>query len=238
MIAEASFNDSRTRRAVLRAVESIQSDHDKARVLQRVFEMQDIDPAVIPEIMRVAQSVGSDSDKSHVLEQVQFQSIGPGPASDAYFAAVRTIQSDSDRARVLTGFLGRGGDMSADLLEEICRSAQGIGSDHDKANVLAAARPPLVPTCFAAIRSISSDSDKRRVLERVLTSSASPETARAAVETASSLSSDHDKAEVLICAAQRYRDDETLALIRRVAAGVNSDSDYRRVASQLSGGAR
>jgi beta-lactamase regulating signal transducer with metallopeptidase domain len=229
---DALMKDAGAREAILRAASTIQSDHDKSRVLERIVETQAASPEAVPEILRVAEGMQSDSDKSRLLGQLPGEAIAGDPARGSYFAAVRTIQGDSDRARVLTGFLRRA-ELNPEVLDEVCNSVQGMSSDHEKANVLAAAGSSLPPACFAAVRTISSDHDKRRVLERVLKTSESPETARAAVEAASSLSSDHDKAEVLICAAARYPDDTTRALIRKVAEGVSSDSDYRRVTAKL-----
>jgi hypothetical protein len=226
------LSDARAREMILRAAGSIQSDHDKTGVLARMFETNAVGPESLPEVMRIAEGIQSDSDKSRLLERVPVELLSSTEARSRYFTAVRTIQSDNDRSKVLTGFVARS-DRSAEVLEEICKSAEGIASDHEKANVLAASRSPLPAACFAAVRSISSDTDKRRVLERLLVSGASPENARAAVEAAGTLSSDHDKAEVLICAAQHYSDEPTRALIRKVAEGVSSDSDYRRVTSQL-----
>jgi hypothetical protein len=229
---ESLLHESPTRQAVLRAAASIQSDHEKSGVLARILQSRSVEPELAAEILRVAEGIQSDHDKSRLLERVENELVTTGPARTPFFAAVRTIQSDSDRARVLTEFLRRG-NHSAESLEEVCRAAQGISADNEKANVLTAVRSSLPSACFTAVRTISSDHDKRRVIERVLLSGAEPEIARAAVEAASTLSSDHDKAEVLICAAGRYPDDVTRELIRKVATGVSSDSDYRRVISKL-----
>lgn len=232
MPLEALLPEARTRQPLLRAAASIQSDHDRSGLLGRILETPSVDGAAAAEILHIAEGIQSDSDKARLLGEVRSEWLGSAPAKEAWFIAVRSIHSDADRARVLIGYLVRG-EATPDSLAQICQSTIGIGSDHDKASVLAAAHSALPPQCFAAVRSIVSDSDKRRVLERVLVSGASPEIAAAAVEAAGTLSSDHDKAEVLICAARRYSDDGTRALIRKVAAGVASDSDYRRVTSKL-----
>jgi beta-lactamase regulating signal transducer with metallopeptidase domain len=226
------LSDAKVRRSVLQAAATIGSDHDKAEVLATLLRPRTADADAVAEIVRVAESIQSDSDKARLLEQLPAESVTSGTARTAFFAAVRTIQSASDSARVLTRFLAQA-EASGDLLEEACRSARGIASDDQKANVLITAHPPLPPACFDAIRSIGSDHNKRRVLERLLLSNASQENARAAVEAAGTIASDHEKAEVLMRAAQQQPDDQTRAAIRKVAQGISSDEAYRRVTSKL-----
>jgi beta-lactamase regulating signal transducer with metallopeptidase domain len=226
------LSDAKVRQSVLQAAATIGSDHDKAEVLAKMLRARTTAMDAVAEIVRVAQGIQSDNDKARLLEQVDTETVSSGTARAAFFAALRTIQSDTDKARVLTRLLTQTA-ASADLLEEVCRCAGEIVSDNEKANVLIAARPPLPPSCFGAIRSVTSDNDKRRVLERLLLSNASSATARAAVDAAGTIVSDHDKAEVLIRAAQQQPDDETRAAIRKVAQTVSSDEAYRRITSKL-----
>jgi hypothetical protein len=221
------------RKALLRAADSIQSDNDKAAVVTSMLDQDTAGAEAMTELMHIAAKMGSDNEKGRTLQRAVERGVLAGAARSAFFDAVDTIQADSDRAGVLRATLRRA-ELDASALDKLAASAQKLGSDNEKANVLIelAGRGPS-PAFFAAVRSISSDHDKRRVLSHILERNASTDTAKAVVEAAATLSSDNDKAEVLTAAVRRHTAPEVRDQVRKVAGTVTSDSEYRRVVAAL-----
>ena len=214
-------------------VRRISSDDEKANLLIEVAPLY-LRQQLHGPLFDALDTISSDHDKARTIRAIlSSPSLDASAVTDLIRLAKR-IASDSERAGVLTSVLAER-TMTAAEMDEVCGTASGMSSDHDKANVLIAASSRLTPACFAAARTISSDHEKRRVLERVLASGVTRETAHAAIATASSISSDHEKVELLIRAAEQYSDDATRALIRKAAEGVTSDEDHRRLSSRLSG---
>ena len=214
------------------AIDSINSDHDRRRSISEAIDRASVEPATMLLAARVIQRISSDHDKAEILKQVPLHLMTEEGTRAAVLRAADSISSDHDKARVLRAFVSRA-DVSSSELEGICRTAERISSDHEKANLLLEITPAGEPACLSAARSITSDNEKRRVLERVLTSGAAPETAVKAIEFAAGISSDHDKAELLVRAAERYRDETVRAAIRKAAQGLSSDGEYRRLNSKL-----
>jgi hypothetical protein len=119
-----------------------------------------------------------------------------------------------------------------------------VGSDHDRANVLATALDrgaPLVPTVraafFRALDGVGSDHERRRVLEGLASrDTLGTETLQALLASASRLGSDHEKAAVLLAVAwrpERLRDPAARAAFDAALKTIGSDAEYRRVAGVL-----
>jgi hypothetical protein len=88
---------------------------------------------------------------------------------------------------------------------------------------------------FAAVNSIGSDGDKASVLKSVLRKNKLvPETAVAAIDSATTIGSDGDKASVLLVAVERHAPNSTVrAALEKALRSVHSDGDYRRVSAAL-----
>jgi beta-lactamase regulating signal transducer with metallopeptidase domain len=226
--------DADARRALARAAASINSDHDKAQVVKSIFESGDLEPETLTDVLRIAEKIQSDHDKSQALQHALRQDMKDASVQKAFFAAAATINSDHERAQVLKAAIEHG-PMKAGSSDQIANSAQGIGSDSDKANILEKlAGENASAAVVAAVGSINSDHDKRRVLEAMIQNGRSVDTAKTAVSIASTLSSDNDKAHVLAMLAEKYRQvPEINDAVRRAADRMSSDSDYRRVVSKL-----
>ena len=136
----------------------------------------------------------------------------------------------------------RGAD--ADVAEEVARGAASIGSDHERANVLAAALEHGAPSeaaarssFFRALDGIGSDHERRRVLEDLARRDVlGTEMLRALLASASRIGSDHEKAAVLLAIAWRpelLRDSTVRASFDAALKTIGSDAEYRRVAGVL-----
>jgi hypothetical protein len=179
--------------ALLKAARTIQSDHDKARVLRDSGYLESSEYAGA--FFAVVSLIQSDNDRSSVLRdmldrpglgQSTYGSVASAAktmssdndkanvltllskyyAEAPFFEAVNTIRSDNDRKRVLKGLIERTPDKT--VLLEVIHSASGISSDNDKAELLVAVAKVSGETDVRsavqqACGKISSDSDYRRV---------------------------------------------------------------------------
>jgi beta-lactamase regulating signal transducer with metallopeptidase domain len=186
------------------AVESINSDGDKRRVLSDIVKKDPGNADTLVSVARAAKHIASDGDKAEVLIEMAAP-YRPGGGLDAeYFEAVRSISSDGDHARVLSALLAdHGGDR--DTLSRVLQSAERISSDGDKAGVLKGAvawysdDDLIRKSFFDAANSVSSDGDHQQVLVALLHrqgigAAALDEIAKSAQR----ISSDGDKARVLM----------------------------------------
>jgi hypothetical protein len=229
----SAIGDQTVRRSLMRAAGSINSDHDKANVLSAILGDQPLPPEALGDVLRVAASIQSDHDKARVLELAVKQDVNQSLPQAAFFSAANTIQSDNDRSRVLKTFIDRSAPDV--IVDDLARSAEKISSDNDKANVLSKlASQPVTPAFLSAVRSIQSDSDKRRVIEAMVERNNSVDTAKNGIALAVTISSDHDKVKVLSAIAMKHRDNpEVRDDLRKAAEKISSDSDYRRIVSML-----
>ena len=166
--------DDASRRAYFRAVNSISSDGDRRHVLARVLE-DSMDAPTLVALLEAAGDISSDGDKSAVLSAVARRYTLDGDAvRRAFFAAANSVSSDGDRRSVLQAALARR-PIGAPVMLDLLAAAEEISSDHDKSTVLlaVAGRPelkePAVRTrFFDVLKTVSSSSDYRRVMESVV----------------------------------------------------------------------
>jgi beta-lactamase regulating signal transducer with metallopeptidase domain len=190
------------------AVESINSDGDKRRVLSDIVKKDAGSADTLVSAARAARHMSSDGDKAEVLIEMA-ASYRPGGGLDAeYFEAVRSVSSDGDHARVLSTLLAVHGD-DRDILARVLQSAEKISSDGDKARVLKEAVPRY------------SDDDLIR---------------KAFFDAANSVTSDGDHQQVLVALAHRQGiGAATLDGIAKSAQRISSDGDKSRVLMELAG---
>jgi hypothetical protein len=163
------------RSAYFGAVASITSDAERRRVLLGVLDATR-DPAVVPAVLDALGPMTSDAERTAVLTAVAARHPLDAPAvRERYFARVEPITSDAARERVLLAALERG-PASESIVRAVLASLGSITSDHNRANVLVelaartdAVRAPASRAAFlAALRSLTSGSEYRRVMEAVL----------------------------------------------------------------------
>ena len=166
--------DDASRRAYFRAVNSISSDGDRRHVLTRVLE-DSMDAPTLVALLEAAGDISSDGDKSAVLSAVARRYTLDGDAvRRAFFAAANSVSSDGDRRSALQAALARR-PLGVPVMLDLLSAAEEISSDHDKSTVLLAVagrpelREPAVRTrFFDVLKTVSSSSDYRRVMESVV----------------------------------------------------------------------
>jgi hypothetical protein len=155
----------------------------------------------------------------------------------AVLLEARAIQSDGSKRRYLRELL-RQGSLTEDEAREVMQVGRRISSDGDKSGLLMEVadlylRPHLREPWFAAVATISSDGDKRRVLQHAVAHDGmSPETLLLASKAAGEISSDGDKAAVLSDIARGYEPEIRAAFFRAVNS-ISSDGDRCRVLSVI-----
>jgi len=190
------------------AVESINSDGDKRRVLSDIVKKDAGSADTLVSAARAAKHISSDGDKAEVLMEMAAPYRPGGGLDVAYFEAANSIASDGDHARVLSTLLAAHGD-DRDTLARVLQSAEKISSDGDKARVLKEAV------------SRYSDDDLIR---------------KAFFDAANSVSSDGDHQQVLVALARRQGiGAATLDGIAKSAQRIASDGDKARVLMELAG---
>jgi len=131
---------------------------------------------------------------------------------------------------------------SADIVTQVAKSAKPIGSDEDKAAVLAELAGSsfqderLRDAFFAAVDSIGSDDERGKVLSAVLTRrGVSKEVIIRAIESAAKVGSDEVKARVLGQAiGASLVDPQVRTAFQRALESIQADGEYRRLVSAMS----
>ena len=126
-------------------------------------------------VLDAARDISSDGDKSAVLSAVARRyALDGDPVRKAFFGAARTVSSDSDRRGVLQAALARR-PLASPVMLDLLGTAEEISSDHDKSSVLleVVGRPELRDQTvrarfFEVLKTVSSSSDYRRVMEAVV----------------------------------------------------------------------
>ncbi|MDZ4801081.1 MAG: M56 family metallopeptidase [Bryobacteraceae bacterium] len=184
------------------AVKTIQSDHDKRRVLTRVVAEREDDVALLTLVSKAAIGISSDHDKAELLRTPALLNGAAKPEATAlrteYLQAAGSIAGSHDKARVLKALaeLGAG---KPEVMQEIVRAARTIDSDHDRGQVLnnvIAQDPPkdgVAAELLVSAEKISSDNEKANVLLKLAGGPHSPEFFRAV----RSIHSDDEKERVL-----------------------------------------
>jgi len=154
----------------------IQSDNDRASVLQDLLKTNSLQAETYRNVAKSAKGLTSDNDKATVLISLSDHYTGT-----SFFDAADTIQSSSDHARVLQAVLEHK-PAKAELLQAV-HSAAGLSDDNEKANLLLqAARQSNEPEVRAALQQacekLSSDSDYRRVASALFNAPGSPDSSK------------------------------------------------------------
>ncbi len=170
-----SLVDAAARRAFFDAVRSVSASGDRRRVLATVLSQQTADAQLQTEVLHSTLDMASSGDQAAILVQVISSRRIPGDQNrKLLLSVVDKMSTTSDRERVLTTLLDRSSGLP-DVLADVFRSAALIPSSNTKANILhrAATRYPAGTSAardafFAALVTISSDSEYRRVASVVV----------------------------------------------------------------------
>lgn len=150
------------------------SDGEHAKVLLTILPSAR-EETVRVAVLRSATTIASDGERANVLMAAVTPSLFATDAGrTAYFSTVDGIASDGERRRVLVAVV-RMGDPSPATLAAVARSASHIASDSEKSETLLAIvnrpqamqQPVVREAVLSALRTVSSGSDYRRVMEVV-----------------------------------------------------------------------
>jgi hypothetical protein len=153
-----------------KAVDHMSSDDEKRSLLEEYAAHGDRDMLLV--IMRQAKSIGSDDEKSSLLRSTaaRYLNCDDEELHNAYFSTARAIGSDEEKRAVLEASLPYAKQRG--VLLSILDAAKDIGSDSEKAELLIdiarqglAATGPAHDAFLRVTKSISSDSEYRRVVE-------------------------------------------------------------------------
>lgn len=173
LMAPRADESTALRSVLIDGANSISSDGDHAQLLIAMIG-KNADDATRVAALRSAMSISSDGDRARVLTTALTSTLLANESGrTAYINAADGISSDGDHAQVLLA-AARAGNPSSAALVAIARSAARIASDHDKTEVLlaiarsgAAEQPTVREAIVAALRTVSSGSDYRRVMDVV-----------------------------------------------------------------------
>lgn len=153
-----------------KAVEHMSSDDEKRALLEEYAAKGDRDMLLV--IMHQAKSIGSDDDKARLLRSTggRYLNGDDEELHNAFFGTLRTIGSDEEKRGTLEAALPYAKQRG--VLLAVLEVAKDIGSDDEKAGLLIdiarqglAASGPVHDAFLRVTRTISSDSDYRRVVE-------------------------------------------------------------------------
>lgn len=153
-----------------KAVEHMSSDDEKRALLEQYISKGDRDMLLVA--MRQAKSIGSDDEKGTLLRSTaaRYLNCDDEELHAAFFSTARTIGSDEEKRAVLAAALPYARQRG--VLMNVLDAAKDIGSDEEKAELLIgiarqglAATGPLHDAFLRVTKSISSDSEYRRVVE-------------------------------------------------------------------------
>jgi hypothetical protein len=158
-IAEAYFKVAR----------EINSDMDKAAVLNHFLDLDSITTENTFKLLQVSATLNSDMDKSSVYRKTIEKGIINGASYDSLVGLVADMNSDMDKANLYKELIGIGNISETQWIDLISKISR-MNSDIDKANLLVeiASKMPktdVVKTNYQkAAKTLNSDMDYGRVM--------------------------------------------------------------------------
>lgn len=141
-LAPGNLDDEGTQRAWIDAAGHIDSDFELARVLLIGAREANPGPAARQALLALAGEIGSDFELARVLVHLA-PTLEGEEDMDAWLAAAEGIGSDFELVRVYAQFLERQSPPPA-LVARLLRHSQALGSDYERARLLAVAAPHAV----------------------------------------------------------------------------------------------
>src|SRR5438445_6804866 len=183
--------------------------------------------------------IRSDYELAETLRASAAVAARNAASAKAYVDAAGHMKSDYEHRRVLVTLLQTDGAVGT-VYDLAMESAGSIRSDYERAETLRAAlgsgRLGRGDALFAAVRTMQSDYEKRRVLMELRTMSPRREVLHGTLETGAGMQSDYDRAELLLAFVNAFRSD---ALVRQAfvdaAQSIHSSYEQSRVMAALAG---
>jgi hypothetical protein len=199
------LSDSTTAAAYYAAINTINSDNDKANALRHTLK-EPLSNSTFNQFVKVAGTINSDNDKANLLKDVIHNGIFPGESYNEILDAINAINSDNDKANVLKMLVEKEiftGEPFNRLLEVIGK----INSDNDKANV------------FKKLAAQNITHDEQWI---------------AFINKTAGIFSDNDKANVLVEISRKMPKSESVAAaFMATSKTLNSESDYKRAVQSV-----
>jgi hypothetical protein len=107
-MAGSSFEDERLRDAFFAAVDSINSDDERGKVLSAVLAKRGVSKEVVIRVIESAIKISSDEIKARVLGQAIGASLVDPQVRTAFQKALESIQSDGEYRRLMTALSKNG----------------------------------------------------------------------------------------------------------------------------------
>lgn len=124
--------------AYAEAARAIESDFELRNALATLVDKGQLGPLSLAAVLRTARQIESDFELATLLTEVARKTNLTDPeVRRAYIEAVGEIESDFELRKALTALAERG-DLPADALVAVLRSARDISSDFDRATLLVA----------------------------------------------------------------------------------------------------
>ncbi len=158
--------------AYFRVAGDINSDMDKAAVLNHFLDQDSITTENTFKLLQVSATLNSDMDKSGVYRKAIEKGIINGPGYDSLLNLVSEINSDMDKANLYKELIALGNISEAqwiDLIDKI----SSINSDMDKANLykelirMGNISEALWVDLIGKVSSMNSDMDKANLLVEI-----------------------------------------------------------------------
>jgi hypothetical protein len=225
------YTAEQLRQSYFDTVDSINSDHERRRVLSKLLTETQPDAQLLGQAARSIERIQSDHEKAQVLkEALAHIRAEETDGQRALMRATASINSDHEKANVLTSML-RSTTVAGPALEEFLRVAAKIQSDHEKARVLHAvaehglSEGATSAAFISAAKSINSDHEKANVISKLAKDSASADIFVAI----RSIQSDDDKRRAIEAVLQRNPPVEVVKSAVEAAATINSDHNKAKV---------
>jgi len=194
------LQDAVTATAFFTAVESINSDNDKATALRKLLK-QPLPESAFKSLLSSAKTINSDNDKANLLKDVIHNDFFAGSGYNSLLGVINSIGADNDKANILKILIDKTiypGEQFNSLLAVV----NGIHADNDKAGVLKQLAGKDIGTVEGWISLINQTT---------------------------SISSDNDKAGVLLEVSKKMpRDENTIAAYMKASRTISADNDYQR----------
>jgi hypothetical protein len=193
------LKDSVTAAAYFAAIESINSDNDKANALRETLKEPLSEPA-FKFLLKAAATINSDNDKANLLKDLVKNNVFPGENYDSLLGVIKTINSDNDKTNVLKALINKQ-IYPNEQFSRLLAVVSEISSDNDKANVFKK----------LAERNISKEEDWINLINEI-----------------TSINSDNDKSDVLRSVSRNMpRSEKIIAAYMKSSRTISSEHDYQ-----------
>jgi hypothetical protein len=166
------LKDPKISEAYFNVAKEINSDMDKAAVLNHFLDLDSITTENTFKILEVSATLNSDMDRAGVYKKAIEKGIINGAGYDSLLNLVSSMNSNMDQANLYKELIGIG-NISEDQWNELISKISQINSDIDKANLLVEIAPKMPKSDIAktnyrkAAKTLNNDMDYGRVMRAV-----------------------------------------------------------------------